>query len=194
MRFCPDLLRQRMLPALSGNSGRPDLRMAVAALAYYYSGLIGNALLLSIGRSHLFGVIRKLPAGSRDLWWSEFLRLASPLIGVVRQTACESSLGGVAIPSGSVVIAATGSAHRDPAKFQDPDEFRLDRVAPSLLPIILPNSAVDQIASTAAQAVLEALIQDFHHLRINGTVRFRHPAELSFCPRELPVVAGSLLD
>jgi cytochrome P450 len=36
-------------------------------------------------------------------------------------------LGGVHIPAGTVMMLCLGAANRDPRKFEDPHEFRLDR-------------------------------------------------------------------
>ena len=38
-----------------------------------------------------------------------------------------TTLGGVRIPAGTVLMLCLGAANRDPAKFEDPHEFRLDR-------------------------------------------------------------------
>jgi cytochrome P450 len=38
-----------------------------------------------------------------------------------------TNLGGVDIPAGTVLMLCIGAANRDPRKFEDPDEFRLDR-------------------------------------------------------------------
>lgn len=44
-----------------------------------------------------------------------------------RLTEKDSALGGVEIPAGSIVELCYGAANRDPARYPDPDAFRLDR-------------------------------------------------------------------
>jgi cytochrome P450 len=53
----------------------------------------------------------------------ECLRLESPIKGSFRLALRDTSLGGVDIPAGSVVMAVIGAANRDPLVFEDPDRF-----------------------------------------------------------------------
>lgn len=57
----------------------------------------------------------------------EVLRTASPLQGLFRKAATDFNLGGVDIPSGALLLLRWGAANRDPAQFDNPDEFDLDR-------------------------------------------------------------------
>ncbi len=59
----------------------------------------------------------------------EALRFESPVLAAWRVAATDSSLGGVDIPAGSVVMAMLASANRDPAAFGRPDEFDIFRDA-----------------------------------------------------------------
>ncbi|HEX4504531.1 MAG TPA: cytochrome P450 [Alphaproteobacteria bacterium] len=61
----------------------------------------------------------------------EGLRLAPPVLFVIRTCAVETVLGGVTLHPGERIIAATGVANRDPTVYEDPDELRLDRVDPA---------------------------------------------------------------
>jgi cytochrome P450 len=49
------------------------------------------------------------------------------LRGVERHAIADTTLGGVDLPAGSHVLLLWGSANRDPAAFDAPDELRLDR-------------------------------------------------------------------
>jgi cytochrome P450 len=57
----------------------------------------------------------------------ESLRTQSPTKVDFRLARKTTTLGGVPIKAGTVVMLCLGAANRDPAKFEDPHEFRLDR-------------------------------------------------------------------
>lgn len=57
----------------------------------------------------------------------ESLRLESPLMGLGRMTVRDTTLAGVAIPEAERVMLLYGAANRDPAVFEDPERFRIDR-------------------------------------------------------------------
>ncbi len=53
----------------------------------------------------------------------ECLRLESPIKGSFRLALRDTTLAGVAIPAGSMLMAVNGAANRDSRVFQDPDRF-----------------------------------------------------------------------
>jgi cytochrome P450 len=53
----------------------------------------------------------------------ECLRLEGPIKGSFRLAMRDTTLAGVEIPEGSMVMAAVGAANRDPRVFDDPDRF-----------------------------------------------------------------------
>ena len=57
----------------------------------------------------------------------ETLRLEPPFRAHYRHVLADSELAGVPLPKDSRVLLLWGSANRDPAHFEDPDRFRLDR-------------------------------------------------------------------
>lgn len=57
----------------------------------------------------------------------EALRLASPVQWIQRIAARDVEMHGVTIPKGSLILLHFGSANHDPAKFSEPEEFRIDR-------------------------------------------------------------------
>ncbi|WP_280399794.1 cytochrome P450 [Nocardia carnea] len=57
----------------------------------------------------------------------ESLRFESPTKVDFRLARKSTQLGGVDIPAGTVVMLCIGAANRDPRKFENPDEFRVDR-------------------------------------------------------------------
>jgi cytochrome P450 len=67
---------------------------------------------------------------NRDLvpsFIEEALRIQSPTKVDFRLARKTTTLGGVPIKAGTVLMLCLGAANRDPAKFDDPHEFRLDR-------------------------------------------------------------------
>ncbi|HTY27227.1 MAG TPA: cytochrome P450 [Mycobacterium sp.] len=57
----------------------------------------------------------------------ETLRLEPPFRAHYRHVLHDTQLAGVDLPAGSRVLLLWGAANRDPAHFEAPDEFRLDR-------------------------------------------------------------------
>jgi cytochrome P450 len=57
----------------------------------------------------------------------ESLRYDAPIQGFFRNTKRELEVAGTRIPERSKVMLLYGSANRDPAKFQDPNLYRVDR-------------------------------------------------------------------
>jgi len=57
----------------------------------------------------------------------EILRYEGPLHALMRTVTTETSLAGVAIPAGSKLLNLYGAASRDPAVYDDPDRFCVDR-------------------------------------------------------------------
>lgn len=69
-------------------------------------------------------------AASPDTWdiaIEESLRFDPPVMGMFRTAKGDQELRGVTIPDECKIEALIASANRDPARFDDPDTFRLDR-------------------------------------------------------------------
>ncbi|MGK8507278.1 cytochrome P450 [Nocardia asiatica] len=58
---------------------------------------------------------------------AETLRFDSPAQALLRVAETDVELSGTTIPAGAYILPLVGSANRDPRRFPDPDEFRLDR-------------------------------------------------------------------
>jgi cytochrome P450 len=58
----------------------------------------------------------------------EVLRLEGPVKSDFRMARTTTVLGGVTVPAGSTVMILPGAVNRDPARFSDPAQLRLDRV------------------------------------------------------------------
>lgn len=57
----------------------------------------------------------------------ESLRMDSPVKSDSRLARKRTTVGGLDIAAGTVVMVLSGAANRDPRRFEDPHEFRLDR-------------------------------------------------------------------
>jgi cytochrome P450 len=57
----------------------------------------------------------------------ECLRLGTPLQSSFRLAKVPTTIGEVEVPAGTTVMLIPAAANRDPRKFEDPDEFLLDR-------------------------------------------------------------------
>ncbi|WP_264990913.1 cytochrome P450, partial [Mycobacterium kiyosense] len=63
----------------------------------------------------------------------ELIRYSPIIFGVIRQAAEDIELGGLPIPAGTLVVANTASANRDPAAHHDPDELDITRRNPAAI-------------------------------------------------------------
>lgn len=61
------------------------------------------------------------------LAFEELVRWESPTKGDFRRTDGDVTIGDVTIPDGSQVYVSLGAANRDPRRWENPDEFDLDR-------------------------------------------------------------------
>ena len=90
------------------------------------TNLIGNALWL-LDRDRAARARLLEDPGLITTAVDEFLRLESPNQFGNRLTTEEITLHGVTIPAGTDLHLCIGAANRDPARFDAPDEMRLDR-------------------------------------------------------------------
>lgn len=107
----------------------------------------------------------------------ESLRFDPPAIGMFRGAACPIAIGDQEIPEGARVLYSLFSANRDPAVFEDPDTFRLDRK---------PKGGVYNIsfgggahfcpgawtAKMEARIALKQLVERMPKLRLTGKVEY----------------------
>ena len=88
--------------------------------------LLSTALLFIAERPELQQALRD----ERDRipnFIEEMLRIESPIKGDFRLSRVPATVGGVDIPAGTTLMVLNGAANRDPRKFEDPDELRIDR-------------------------------------------------------------------
>ena len=98
------------------------------ATVFFAAGQETTARLLSTGMRFLC----EQPALAEELrsdpgaipnFVEECLRLEGPIKGSFRLALGDTSLAGVPIPAGSMLMAVLGAANRDPRVFEDPDRF-----------------------------------------------------------------------
>jgi len=88
--------------------------------------LISTGMRILAEQPSLADELRANPEGIRN-FIEECLRFESPIKGPFRLALRDTRLGGVDIPTGSVLMAMNGAANRDPRVFDDPDRFDAKR-------------------------------------------------------------------
>jgi cytochrome P450 len=88
--------------------------------------LLGSAVRILAEHPELQAQLRENPKLVGQ-FVEESLRLESPTKVDFRLARKSTTLGGVPIKAGSILMLCLGAANRDPRKFENPNEFRLDR-------------------------------------------------------------------
>lgn len=90
--------------------------------------LLGNSLRIIAEQADMQAQLRANPALIPD-FLEEVLRFSGPVKSTFRLARKPTSLAGVDIPVGTIVMITTAAINRDPRKFDDPAQFRLGRSA-----------------------------------------------------------------
>lgn len=139
--------------------------------------LLSTALRLIAERRELQDLLRE----RRDIvpnFIEETLRYESPVKGDFRLSRVRATVGGVELPPGATVMLLNGAANRDPRRFENPDEFRVDRpnarehLAFGRGPHSCPGGP---LARTEARVSIERLLDRFADIRISEAMH--GPAE-----------------
>ncbi|MQY20913.1 cytochrome P450 [Nocardia macrotermitis] len=133
------------------------------------TNLIANTALALFDRPDIRDRLRAEPVAAAAAV-TETLRFDGPAQALLRVTTAEVELGGATIPAGAYVLPLVGSANRDPSRFADPDEFRLDR----------PNTQ-DHLAFGAG----------IHYCIGNALARMEAVAAIEEIARRVPFMAPS---
>jgi cytochrome P450 len=154
------------------------------------TNLLGNALLCFHEYPDAFEQLKREPQ-LLPLAIEEVLRYRSSIQGMERFTKVETQLAGQTIPAGQLVMVWLGSANRDQAQFDRPDEFVIDR-APN--PHLAFGNGIHfclgaPLARLEGKIVLNAVLERLPHLRIdpNATLEFI-PSTAIHGVKSLPVL------
>lgn len=129
--------RQDVLTALAeatfSDGSQPEVIDVVRVAANLFSAgqettvrLLAAALQIIAERPDVQSRLRSQPELIPD-FVEECLRFEGPVKGDFRLARRTTTVGGVSIPAGSTVMIVNGAANRDPRRFDQPAEFRLDR-------------------------------------------------------------------
>jgi len=89
--------------------------------------MFGTALRTLGERNELQPLLRDEPERIPS-FIEECVRIESPIQGNFRLARVATTVGGIDIPAGTTLMVLEGAANRDPRHFDDPADFRLDRV------------------------------------------------------------------
>jgi cytochrome P450 len=111
----------------------PDLSVLVRLATFLFAAgqdtsarLIASAFQILGECPHLQHRLRAEPHRIPN-FVEETLRIDSPVKVLSRLARSSTSIGGVAVPAGSVVTIALGAVNHDPRHFENPDQFDFDR-------------------------------------------------------------------
>ena len=141
------------------------------------TNLIGNGTLALLRHPDQLDLLRRRPElipGAVE----ELLRFDSPVQRVRRITTCDITIGGRDIPEGTPVTAFLGSANRDPAQWDRPDE--LDVARPDVFPMSFgggPHYCIGAaLARLEGRIAFELLLDRFDELHLGDGFEDRwHP-------------------
>ncbi len=149
-------------------------------------GMIANAMLMLLERPALLERVREEPA-LLEAGIDEALRLEPAAAVIDRYATADVTLGGARVARGDLVRLSLAGANRDPAVFEAPDEFELERSHRRHLAFAQgPHVCVGvHLARLEARVGCQALLDGLPGLRldparpaeIRGLV-FRKPQEL----------------
>jgi cytochrome P450 len=114
-------------------SGEVDTFTAQAMMVILFAAggestasLLGSAAWMLANRPDIQHQVRENPE-LLGAFIEETLRYEPPFRGHYRHVVHDTALGGVDLPANSHLLLLWGAANRDPAHFETPGEFRLDR-------------------------------------------------------------------
>ncbi|MEU8895970.1 cytochrome P450 [Nocardia sp. NPDC048505] len=127
-----DVLTQLALAKYPDGSTPEVIDVVRSATFLFAAGQETTAKLLTSGIRFLADnpeIQRELRADRAKipLFVEETLRMEAPVKSMFRLAKQDTRVGGVDIPIGTTVMLCPGAANRDPRRFEDPHEFRLDR-------------------------------------------------------------------
>jgi cytochrome P450 family 144 len=92
------------------------------------ASLLGSAAWILTDRPQIQHELRENPE-LLGVFIEEALRFESPFRGHYRHVLRDTTLAGIDVPASSHLLLMWGAANRDPARFEAPNEFRLNRTS-----------------------------------------------------------------
>ncbi len=148
--------------------------------------LIGSGLLILLRYPQQLDALRRNPGKIKSAV-EEFLRFESPVQRTFRWTADEVEIGDTRIGKDELVVGIIGAANRDPARFPDPDQPKIDRPDNTHLAFGrgIHNCVGGLLARIEAQSAIGALIDRTRSLELQiedvewqQNMSFRGPVSL----------------
>ncbi len=129
--------------------------------------LIGNGILVLLRHPQQLGALQHDPGKIKSAV-EEFLRFESPVQRTFRWTAEEVQIGDTHIGPGELVVGIIGAANRDPARFPDPDQPKIDRRDNTHLAFGrgIHNCIGGMLARVEAQSAIGALVERTRSLEL----------------------------
>ena len=191
-----DLVR-RLLAAEHQGDRLNDLEVVALCTALVFGGhettvnLIGNGILALLRHPDELERLRADPS-LVDTALEELLRFDSPAQMISRTATIDFSWHGRSIRAGDAVLAAIGSANRDPAAFAAPDRLDVGRTPNPHLAFGLgthfcPGAALSRIE---ARVAIPALLRRFPRLRLGDAPPMRRPTAVLRGLERLPIRVG----
>jgi cytochrome P450 len=156
--------------------------------------LISNAVLALHRTPGAWQALVDDPVGLAPLVVEETLRYDPPVQRTIRVALADNTLGGTPIARGTWVVPLIAGANRDPAVFERPDEFVIDRYRdPQTPPHLAFSGGIHYclgapLARLEATVALQRLAERLPHLTVTGEPRMRRsvsvrgPASLAAVP------------
>ena len=121
----------------------------------------------------------------------EGLRWEAPLTGIMRTSTVDTEVEGVSMPAGTMVFVNMGAGNRDPARWENPQQFDIHRKPLGHCAFASgPHMCLGMhLARMETRVVIDALMARLPNLRLDPAADDVHISGLSFrSPRALPVV------
>lgn len=173
-RVIGDDAGQSLLAAAASDSALTEAQIVSNAAVLLFGGIettegmIANAALMLLERPADLERARRDP-GALEAAIDESLRLEPAAAVIDRYATADVSLGGAEIARGDLVRLSLAGANRDPAVFEEPDAFELDR--PNRRHVAFaqgPHVCVGvHLARLEARAALGALLDRLPELRLD---------------------------
>ena len=191
-----DDLLSDLVDAVDGGDRLNEDELVATSINLLFAGhetttnLIGNGTLSLLRYPDQLATLRRQPEllpGAVE----ELLRYDSPVQRVRRITTCDVLIGGREIPKGTPVTAFLGSANRDPAQWDRPDE--LDVTRPDVFPMSFgggPHYCIGAaLARLEGRVAFESLLDRFAELHLAEGFQNRWHPNVAFRGLvELPLV------